>query len=951
MIRTSAEPPSGTVTYLFTDIEGSTALWDRDRASMSAAQARHDEILGRAFEARGGYVFSMAGDGYGAAFATAADAVDAGLAIQRALTEEAWPAAAVVRVRMGIHTGEAEERSGNYYGPAVNQAARLMGAAHGGQLVVSAVTAALVDHRADLELIELGPVALKGVTAPAHLFGVGTDGLPWLDRPLATTQRTAGNLPRLQTPFVGELSRVTRFGRRLRPGGLTTLTGPGGIGKTRLAVEVAWQLVDDFGDGAWLTELAPVPADGDPIDAIASTLSIQPQPGLTTVEAIVDWCFGRRMLLVLDNCEHVRRPMAELAAAILAACPTVALLATSQVPLGIPGEQVEPLTGLDGRDGLELFLDRAAAAGARTGGELDGEGDGSADPERRAAIEAICRRLDGVPLAIELAAARARSLSPTELLTRLDDRLRLLRAGGSLTEPRHQTLRAAVDWSYALLDDDQQRFYDRLSVFAGSFDLDAVVAVLGRPGPAADELDLIDRLDDLVDTSMVTAVPVGGGTRYRMLETLRQYGVERLERRGETSEIRDGHLAHYRDLAERTHDRWFGPDQPEADRTFEREWDNLRAAHRWAVTAERADDAQALVIATAWHGLERLRNEHRTWAAEALALAVGHDATHPTTFAVLAAWAYFAAELDQTIERADQGRRRHPDHPEIGGCLAWLLYGLLGADRADEAAAVGAELAAQLERPIPLDVEFMARMALADASLNDPSDGAGAAEDAMAALCRTIASPVALARSAQLRANRLLSIEPPDAAAALDHYRRAIDVGGDDAPSERLWSLGGVATCLVLADDPGAPDALRDAVEASYGARLWFELDLVLGTCASHLLGRAPRAAATILGHILPRPPSAIGATTTARRAALAEVATWDQGPAWMDEGAAMDRHGIVAFALDALTPVGSSADPDPIAGPGSSVGPIPADRGAAPRLPRPAGGATRPPGPPPARP
>ncbi|MGB3686897.1 MAG: adenylate/guanylate cyclase domain-containing protein [Ornithinimicrobium sp.] len=890
MIRTSAQRPTGTVSYLFTDIEGSTALWDAAPTAMSLAQARHDGILQRAFEFCGGYVFSISGDGYGVAFATAGRALDAALAIQRDLSAESWPAGVEVRVRSGVHTGEAEERSGNYYGPSVNHGARLMGAANGGQIVVSAVTAALLAGRPDIDLIDLGSVALRGATAALSVFGVAAEGAPWLDRPLTTTQGSTGNLPRLPTSFIGDLASVQELGRNVLTGALTTLTGPGGIGKSRLATEVAWQLVDDFPDGTWLAELAPLAADGDPVQVIASTLSIQPQPGLTTVEAVVDWCFGRRMLLVIDNCEHVQRPVTELTAAILSACPTVALLATSQVPLGLAGEHVVPLKGLDDQTGTELFLSRATdSAGPFVGA---GGRDDVAD------VQTLCQRLDGVPLAIELAAAQSRMLSPGELLARLNDRLRLLRSNNVFTDSRHQTLRATVDWSYALLSGGQQRFFDNLSVFAGSFDLDAVVAVVTERGVRSDEHFVFDQLQGLVDKSMVAATAVDGTTRFRVLETLRQYGAERLELRGRTGIVQDRHLAHYVTTAARVHDEWFSRDQPGADQKFEQDWDNLRAAHRYALAARRPAEAQSLVISTAWHGLERLRNEHRAWAADALSLGTELDATHPTTFAVAAAWDYFAADLEQAITHARQGVDAHVDHSEVGGCLAWLLYALLGADLVDAAAEIVPVLASQLDRSIPLDVEFMSRMALTDASLCDPEQ---AHETAFAALCRTIASPVALARSAQLRANRRLSMVPPDVEGALASYRRALEVGGDHAPSERLWSLGGMATCLVLADDSAASGALREAIKASYDARLWFGLDLVLGTSASYLLGRSPRAAATILGHVLPRPPSAIGATTTARRAALAEVSAWDGGLRWLEDGEDMERHAIVAYALDAL--------------------------------------------------
>ncbi|MGB5951705.1 MAG: hypothetical protein WBG57_04210, partial [Ornithinimicrobium sp.] len=458
--------------------------------------------------------------------------------------------------------------------------------------------------------------------------------------------------------------------------------------------------------------------------------------------------------------------------------------------------------------------------------------------------------------------------------------------------------------SYALLSDVQQRFFDSLSVFAGSFDFNAVLAVVPDSEAASDEYDVIDQLEDLVEKSMVTATATDGMTRYRVLETLRQYGAERLDLRSQTGLVRDRHLAHYVVTAGRLHDEWFSRDQPRADQNFEQDWDNLRAAHRHALAVSRPADAQSIVISTAWHALERLRNEHRAWTADSLALGLQWSETHPTTFAVAAAWDYFAADLEEAVTHAQQGAHAHAEHPEVGGCLAWLLYALMGADLVDSAGEVIPALSAQLDATIPLDVEFMALMALTDASLSEASD---MHDTAFATLCRTIASPVALARAAQLRANRLLSTLPPEVEQALESFRRALAAGGSHAPSERLWSLGGVATCLVMMDDPSAPDALQSAIEANYDARLWFGLDLALGTAASYLLRRVPRAAATILGYVLPRPPSAIGATTAARREAVAEVSAWREGPRWLEDGGTMERHDIVAYALDALRASGES--------------------------------------------
>lgn len=904
MIRTTAPAPSGAVTFLFTDMEGSTALWNDNPSAMSEAQARHDDILGRHLEAHSGYVFSVGGDGYGAAFARATDALDAAVGIQLDLGAEPWPDGATVRVRMGIHTGEAEERAGNYFGPSVNHAARLMGAANGGQLVVSDVTAGFFTDRHDLTLLDLGPVSLKGMANPVAVLGVATPDLPWIDRPLtapAPGQGTGtggvagGNLPRFRTDFVGPPASIHDLAASVRATGLTTLTGPAGVGKSRLAIEVAWLVVDHFPDGIWLTELAPVGPGDDPIEAVASALSLQPQPGLTTVEAITDWCVGRQALLVFDNCEHVRTPMAELAAAVLAADPTITIMATSQVPLGIGAETVWPLAGLAPEVGAELFRVRARAGGATDLGGPDGAGEPTI-------LERLSHRLDGLPLAIELAAARARLLRPSELLDRLDDRLRLLRTSDPTVAARHQTLQAAVDWSYRLLDRSQQQVLDQLSVFAGTFDLGAVTSVVLVDDAPLDEVDTIDRLGALVDSSLVEVVPSEPANRYRLAETVRHHATERLAGWDANQAAHDRHLAHYRRVAREIHGTWFSPAQPLADRRFELEWDNLRAAHRRAMTTAHPEAAQDLMVATAWHALERLRYEHRGWTAEAVELAAQSDASHPSAHAVLAAWAYFAADLEQCIDLCLRAVERHPDHPEIVACHGWLLYGLLGADLASEAEPVRAALVAGLEAEVAVEVELMGRMALADASLSLPSD---THDRALTALCQRIGSPMALARAAQLRANRLLSLDPPDLEGAMAGYRRALAVGGDHAPSERLWSLGGLAMCLVLVDDEGAADALRLAVEGAHDARLWFELDLALGHCASYLLARSPRAAAAILGHIAPRPPSAIGATTAARRAALAEVETWAEGGRWMAEGAGLDRHAIVELTLAALGALG----------------------------------------------
>jgi predicted ATPase/class 3 adenylate cyclase len=560
--------PTGTVSFLFTDIVGSTPLWDSHPAEMREALFRHDEILRKAVLAADGHVFSTGGDGLGAVFSRAGNAVAAAVDAQVALLAEPWPEPVELRVRMGVHTGEAHERDGDYFGPPVNLAARLMGAANGGQVVVSALTAGLLDPSVGVELVDLGSTRLKGVIQPVAVFGVSAPGLEWLDAPLISAQTNPGNLPRPQTELVGDLADLQRRVANLSDNRLVTLTGSGGVGKTRAAIEIGWLVIDEFVDGVWFVELASI-ADPDAVDAaIAATLGARPQPGMSLTESVVDWCLGRRMLLIVDNCEHVLQPVLDLVAAIAASCPTVTTLATSREPLGVPGEQVVRIPSLAPVFGEELFMVRAAAADSTF----------APSPADEAAISAICARVDGIPLAIELAAARIRSLSPVELLERLDDRFRLLRGGGRGGLERHQTLRAAVTWSYQLLPEEHQLLFDRLSVFAGGFDLRAAEAVCA--GGDIDEYDVIDLIGELVDKSMVVADRGESGTRYRLLETLRQYGEERLDDRGETSTMRSAHTAHFADLVEQIYDTWCSPQQRLAEAAYEAEWDNLASSAR-----------------------------------------------------------------------------------------------------------------------------------------------------------------------------------------------------------------------------------------------------------------------------------------------------------------------------------------------------------------------------------
>ena len=668
--RTRSEPrnlPTGTVSFLFTDIVGSTPLWDAHPAEMREALVRHDEILRKAILAADGHVFSTGGDGLGAVFSRAGNAVAAAVDAQLALRAEPWPEPIDLSVRMGVHTGEVHERDGDYFGPPVNYAARLMGAANGGQIVVSALTAGLLDPSVGVDLVDLGATRLKGVVEPVAVFGVSAPGLDWLDAPLISEQTTPGNLPRPHTELVGDLADLQRRVSNLADARLVTLTGSGGVGKTRAAIEIGWLVVDEFVDGVWLVELASI-ADPEAVDAaIAATLGARPQPGMSLVESIIDWCLGRRMLLIVDNCEHVLQPVLDLVAAIVAACPTVTVLATSREPLGVPGEQVVRIPSLTPVFGEELFVLRATAADSTF----------APSPAEEEAISAICARVDGIPLAIELAAARIRSLSPVELLERLDDRFRLLRGGGRGGLERHQTLRAAVTWSYQLLPEADRLLFDRLSVFAGGFDLRAAEAVCA--GGEIDEYDVVDLIGELVDKSMVVADRSEAGTRYRLLETLRQYGEERLDDRGETSSLRSAHAAYFADYVEQIYDTWCGPQQRVAEAAYEAEWDNLRAAHAWALSTDDPVRADVIVSRTTGHAIWRLRHDHEDWARRSLEIDGAGNQHRASVLGTLASWAFLHGDPVAAEEFAARGLAAATDEEGLAFCTVAMFYAFASA--------------------------------------------------------------------------------------------------------------------------------------------------------------------------------------------------------------------------------------------------------------------------------
>jgi predicted ATPase/class 3 adenylate cyclase len=583
--------PTGTVTFLFTDLERSTRLWEEQPEAMKAALARHDELLAEAVGAHGGHVIKGTGDGLHAVFSTAQSAVAASIAGQRALAAEPWSRIGPFRVRMGVHTGVADQRAGDYFGPVVNRAARLMAVAYPGQILCSQATADLARDAlpASIGVLELGGYRLGDLDRPEVLFQVTHPDLDDVFPPPRTADAPAGNLPRQVTSFVGHEDQLTAIAAELEQSAVVTLTGVGGVGKTRLALEAAARQGPRYRDGVWLCALASVrEADGVP-DAALEAFRVEPRQGVRAEEVLRQFLRAKELLLVLDNCEHLLRPVARLVTEVVRECRGVRVLATSREGLSISGERIMVVPSLDvpvstqdldaiaASNAVQLFVSRAQ--GVRAGFMLD--------TTNAASVAQICQRLDGVPLAIELAAARAAMLTPAELARRLDQRFRVLTGSERGVVERHQTLRASIDWSYELLGDAERQLLDRLSVFVGGFTLAAAEAVTS--GDGIERVEVFELLAGLVARSLVVADTEGAETRYRLLETIRQYAQERFELDGTATQVRDAHLGYFTTFVEDVAAGMSTAAELEWVERAAREADNMRAALAWAIETENAE--------------------------------------------------------------------------------------------------------------------------------------------------------------------------------------------------------------------------------------------------------------------------------------------------------------------------------------------------------------------------
>ena len=579
--------PTGTVTFLFTEIEGAARLWERHPDSMRRALTLHDSLMREAIDASGGALFKTVGDAFCAAFNAAPDALQAAIAAQSALLSAHWPGETEIRVRMALHTGAAEVRDADYFGRTLNRVARMLGAAHGSQILLSGITRSIsldsLPHGSSLR--SLGEHRLKDLGSPEPIFQLCHPDLPAHFPSLRSMESVPNNLPLQITSFIGrdaELQAVTRLFEKSR---LVTLTGSGGCGKTRLALQAAADMLDRMEDGVWLVELAAITDPGLVPRTMADTLGLKEEAGRSVLQTLTDYLKSRKALIVLDNCEHLLDACARLADTILRTCPRVVLLATSREGMGIAGETAyrvpslslpEPglpqsSSSLSRYGAVQLFIDRATLV----------------QPEFRVtnanalALASVCNRLDGIPLAIELAAARVRSLSVEQVNQKLDQRFRLLTGGSRTALPRQQTLRSLIDWSYDLLNESEKALFQRLAVFSGGWTLETAENVCA--GEGVEEWEVLDLLTSLTDKSLVIAEERDVSARFRVLETVRQYARDRLMESGDGEQWRDRHLVHYLGLAEEAAEHLSGADQQAWLARLETEHDNLRAATEYAL--------------------------------------------------------------------------------------------------------------------------------------------------------------------------------------------------------------------------------------------------------------------------------------------------------------------------------------------------------------------------------
>jgi predicted ATPase/class 3 adenylate cyclase len=874
--------PGGLVTFLFTDIEGSTAMWESHPRAMAWALERHDDLLSGVIAGHEGHVFSRAGDAFAAAFEDPARAAGAALQAQHLLSAEAWPEPVVIRVRMGMHTGTAQVRGGDYFGPTLNRAARIAATARGGQVMVSAATAELIRRHlpSSAHLAEVGEFRLRGLVDAERVFQLNDAELERLF-PAPRAERVTGDLPRYSTVYVGraaELAEVLELARSER---LVTLVGPGGVGKTRLAVELASELARVQGGDVVFCALAPVHTGEAALNVIASALGARPEQDGDPIAAITDAVATRRSLIVLDNCEHVLESARAVSAALLEASG-VTVLATSRQPLGVAGERVWLVKGLDAADSAVLFAARARAANREFEITTNEE-----------TVAELCRRLEGLPLAIELAAARTRSLTPTEISARLDGAVGFLHHPGRARDERHRSLRATLEWSLDLLSSTERELFVRLAIFAGTFDLAAVRDVCGSAveDPVVEQLDVVV---SLVDKSLVVADLRGVTARYRLLEPLRQYGVDILIERGEFAELGERHAEHYTSTCERVRGWYEGTESERGRAGFVADWDNFRVALHQSVETGATRRVGRLLDAAYHYAAFSYRTEYAEWAEHAMTM----PEPPPEAYAAYGYWR-LSTDPVHSIELALQGIRAREGQPDADDALCWFLRAATHYYTGDVGTAWTEVMHYQRARELrggPFRASHAAAIAATIATLAEPTAAPGHVRRAM-----RIARPLHndtldawLAHIAGLAATAI-----GDHAGARELYRTAVARGdGDVNPLAYTQAL----LSLAMRAPPNERAATyREAIERLHAAGHATDIWVLIESLAAHWATAGHiEPAAVLLGHLSTR-TFRFAATEPRRRRALASIQVHPDSADWMAAGADLHASEVIDYTLRSL--------------------------------------------------
>jgi predicted ATPase/class 3 adenylate cyclase len=899
--------PAGTVTFLLTDIEGSTRLWETVPEAMEVALERHNRLVNEVIESHGGVVVTSRGEGdsFFAVFPSAAAAVDGAGACQLALHAEAWPEGASLRVRMGLHTGEARLRGSDHIDHApINRCARVKAAGHGGQVLVTKTTRDLASGRlgGGFGLQRLGEFRLRDLAEPELIYQLTHADLPADFPPLKTIH--VGNIPLQVTSFVGRAGELRAVAQALAQSRLVTLTGVGGVGKTRLALQAAGQVADRFGDGAWLCELAPVRDPAGVDDAVAAVFSLAARAGQSTREALVELLRAKQLLLVLDNCEHLLEGAAALAGALARSCERLVILATSREALGIEGEYLVPvpslgvpgagagLAAITQAEAVRLFAERAATV--KPGFAVTAE--------NAAAVAAVVRRLDGIALAIELAAARVPAMTPAELARRLERSFAVLAAGRRGAVAHHQTLRAAIDWSFQLLAGPEQVLLARLAVFAGGCTLEAAETVCGGEGIDPDAV--FELLASLVARSLVVAEELGPETRYRLLETIRQYSEERLDQAGETERWQARHASHYASIIGRVRDHAYDP-QPEVFWAVRltAEQDNLLAAWSWAIGTGNAGTAFQMLAGFApcevWSTYPLLL------AGEA-ALELPGAAEHPGYPLALAVSALFASIRGDVTgagelcrRAAEANARRDPPDWRVEETICAARSNIAFTTGAFADAARLAEQAAGLARAGGDLADASLELAIAAAGhvlVGDAPGGLPLAHEALA-LARQVGAPALVATGMLATGLAAAETDSEQARACLRESRELSAALGYQSALDLVWAA---AIAFLTGDQAAALELGRRAIRGLQwggGLRMGFILYIIAGV----LVSTRPDAAAIIQGAAEAYVPATVG-TVQLISSALTAALGDERARELRAHGGDMDWDQAIAYTLTQTT-------------------------------------------------